>query len=234
MVFVVTKMDDLPNEITLISVVRNVEETYELCLRQAARVCNEILIVDQSSTDKTKEIIDECFKDFKKDDKKVSYEIKEETGLGESHRQYLIDKASNKWILLLDGDEFWSDKLLEFIKLEFKYQLEYDELKIQRVTLIPGLKPAFEEDMSPRFWRKENSFCPIQLNAELQGTKNSLTRNDLCIAHLCYDKNQLFKKYDKYDEINYKDYQEGKITKEKYLRDKKIVNCARLRAKGKQ
>jgi hypothetical protein len=53
MVFIVNKQDKLDNKIALISVVRNAEDTYEMCLRQASRICEEIYIVNQSSTDST-------------------------------------------------------------------------------------------------------------------------------------------------------------------------------------
>jgi glycosyltransferase involved in cell wall biosynthesis len=229
MTFIINKLDNLENGISLVSVVRNVEETYEMCLSQAAKICDEILIVNQSSTDQTDIICKELLEKLKKEGKNVYYEIKEKTGLGESHRQYLIDKAKYRWILLLDGDEYWSDVALQYIKNEFIFQSDHDELRIQRVTMVPGLKPQNEFNIAPRFWKKQGSFCPIELNAQVQGIRNPLVKNQLIIFHLIQDKLTLLKKYDLYDQYNEIDYQKEIVSKEKYLRDKKIIEAARKR-----
>jgi len=229
MTFILNKLDNLENGISLVSVVRNVEETYEMCLTQAAKICDEILIVNQSSTDQTDIICRELLEKFKKEGKNVYYEIKEQTGLGESHRQYLVNKAKYRWIMLLDGDEYWSDLLLQYIKNEFIFQTDNDELRVQRITMVPGLKPQNEINIAPRFWKKEGSFCPVELNAQLKGTKNPLVKNQFIIFHLIQDKETLLKKYDLYDIYNDNDYEKGIVSKEKYLRDKKIINAARKR-----
>ena len=234
MTLIVNKIDELPIGITLVSVVRNVEETYEMCLRQAGRICDEILIVNQSSTDNTEQICKRVLNDFNNKGKFVGYTTKEQTGLGESHRQFLVDKARFKWIMLLDGDEYWSDQLLEFIHFYFIHQTEYDELRPQRVTIIPGLKPQIEKGIAPRLWRKEGTFCPIELNAQLKGTTNPLTRNDLIISHLQFDKETLLKKYDSYDLYNENDFKNGNVSKEKYLQDKMIIQHARERVLGRR
>ena len=87
----------------------NEEENIGKCL-QAVRWCDEIIIVDSDSTDKTLEICKEfnCIINYKKFD-----------GYGEQKR-YAVSLAKNNWILNVDADEIVTDELRREIQDEFK------------------------------------------------------------------------------------------------------------------
>lgn len=75
--------------------------------------CNEIVVVDSFSEDKTLEI---CARFGAK----VFY--KEFNGYGEQ-KNFLVEKCNNDWILSVDADEVLSDELIEEIKTEFRKDL---------------------------------------------------------------------------------------------------------------
>ena len=75
--------------------------------------CNEIVVVDSFSEDKTLEI---CARFGAK----IFY--KEFNGYGEQ-KNFLVEKCKNEWILSVDADEVLSDELIEEIKTEFRKDL---------------------------------------------------------------------------------------------------------------
>src|SRR3990170_5620963 len=82
-------------DISVIIVVRNEEEQIRGCL-ETVSWADEIVIIDQSSTDSTvkiaKEFTDKVF-------------ITEPKGYCEPDRNLAIEKASGKWIFYIDADE---------------------------------------------------------------------------------------------------------------------------------
>ena len=85
----------------------NEEENIENCLRSVKDIANEIIVVDEGSTDKTREVA-------RKFGAKV-YKVKHEP-IFHKTKQKAIDKATGDWILQLDADERVSKKLAKEIK----------------------------------------------------------------------------------------------------------------------
>jgi len=69
----------------------------------------ELLIVDDGSTDNTKEVIDE----FVKNDKRIKYFYEENSGCPSVPRNLGIEKASGKYVAFLDSDDEWFPTKLE-------------------------------------------------------------------------------------------------------------------------
>jgi glycosyltransferase involved in cell wall biosynthesis len=93
--------------------------------------CDEIIIIDSGSTDKTVEI---C-RQFGCDIYTRSFE-----GYGEQ-KNYGISKAKNDWILCIDADEVLSEPLIEEISKELgKSDIEFSGFAIPR-TLVYMNKP---------------------------------------------------------------------------------------------
>lgn len=88
-------------DISVIMIVRNEEEQLRECL-ETASWADEIVIIDQSSTDSTVKIANE-FTD------KVF--ITEPKGYCEPDRNLAIEKASGRWIFYIDADERVSPEL---------------------------------------------------------------------------------------------------------------------------
>ena len=80
------------------------------CLEQAARVGDEIVIVDSGSTDKTLEIA-----------QRYGARIFQQDWLGYGkQKNFALSKCSNDWVLSLDADEVLTDELiLELQALSF-------------------------------------------------------------------------------------------------------------------
>jgi glycosyltransferase involved in cell wall biosynthesis len=108
------------NKISAVLIVRNEEKNIERCLKSIYWV-DEIIVVDQSSTDKTVEIA-------RKYTDKIY--ITENKLICEPDREFAISKAKNEWIIYIDADEVITQDLRkEIIKLV--------EENIFEVGLIP-------------------------------------------------------------------------------------------------
>lgn len=98
--------------ISLCMIVKNEEKNIANCLNSVKDIIDEIIIVDTGSSDKTKEIVSKFTKNI--------YDYKWQNDFG-SARNYSLSKASNDWILVLDGDEnivgYDKESVLNFIKL---------------------------------------------------------------------------------------------------------------------
>jgi tetratricopeptide (TPR) repeat protein len=87
--------------VSLCMIVKDEEQNLPQCLKNAAPIVDEMIVVDTGSKDKTKEIA-------KAFGAKV-YDL-EWTGSFAAARNFSITKASGKWILVLDADEGISRK----------------------------------------------------------------------------------------------------------------------------
>ena len=101
----------------------NEEKNISRCIESMLPVCDEIIILDSLSTDRTKEI---CH----------SYDVtfKEQPFLGHvEQKNKAIEFASNDFILSLDADEALTPELQDQI-LRFKENPTSDALKFNRLT----------------------------------------------------------------------------------------------------
>jgi len=98
-------------------ITKNVQKTVENSLLSVKNLVDEIIVVDDSSSDNTVEIA-------KKHGAKVF--IHKEESLGKQ-RAYGLNKATNDWVLTLDSDEIISPKL----KAEIKSKVKSERLKIE-------------------------------------------------------------------------------------------------------
>jgi glycosyltransferase involved in cell wall biosynthesis len=87
--------------ISAVILTKNEEKNIKDCL-ESVNFCNEILVIDDCSTDKTKEIA-----------KKAGAKVIEKNLDGDfsSQRNFGLQKAENEWILFLDADERISSEL---------------------------------------------------------------------------------------------------------------------------
>lgn len=114
----------MPNKISCVIITFNEEENIRRALN-SVKWCDEIVIVDSGSKDKTIEICEEYNCRIYK---------KEFNGYGEQKR-YVVSLAENDWILSIDADEVVSDELCDEIKNIFND----DEIKFNGFFLPRSL-----------------------------------------------------------------------------------------------
>lgn len=106
--------------ISLCMIIKNEEDTLDKCLNSIKHCVDEIIIVDTGSDDKSKEIA------FKYTDKVFDFEWCDDFAKA---RNFSISKATNSWILVLDGDEIVTD----FNKATIEKFCEVNEDKVGRI-----------------------------------------------------------------------------------------------------
>ena len=94
-------------KITFGLVVYNEEGLIKRCLESIKDVADEIIIVhDGSCSDKTLEIASQYTNNLF---------VRERLGGSEPHRIFILQKAKNDWVFMIDADEFLSDELKYFL-----------------------------------------------------------------------------------------------------------------------
>ena len=105
---------------------QNVEADLPRCLASVKNLADEIVVIDQNSTDRTAEIAKKAgAKIFTHDSVKYV----------ELARNFAISKASGEWVLVLDPDEEISESLAKIIKETIKNN-EVDYCRIPRKNII--------------------------------------------------------------------------------------------------
>lgn len=105
----------------------NEEQRLEKTLKAAAKVADEIVIVDSGSTDKTEKIAKKNKAEF------IFHKWKNIS----SQKNFAQNKCKNDWVLSLDADEVLSDELIAEIKI-IKKNPAADAYKIKICDMLPG------------------------------------------------------------------------------------------------
>lgn len=108
-------------KLSVVLAVRNEEANLATCLNSVKDIADEIVVVDEYSTDKTVEIA-----------KKFGARVYEEPHHGIFHitKQKALDLAKGDWILQMDADEIITEKLRE----EIKEIVNADNLELDEIT----------------------------------------------------------------------------------------------------
>ena len=123
------------SSLSVVLATRNEEANIEACLYSVMQIADEIIVVDESSTDKTREIA-------KKFAAKV-YKVKHEP-IFHKTKQKALDYAKGDWILQLDADERVTKKLANEIK-EMIQMTKYEIFEYQKLqkSKHPKLQKLF-------------------------------------------------------------------------------------------
>jgi len=123
--------------ISAVVLTKNSERNLEKCL-ESIKWCNETIIVDDGSTDKTKEIA-------KKHKAKIfEHSLSEDFSL---QRNFGLEKASGEWVLFIDSDETVSSSLREEINkfLSLDKNTRIVGYYIKRVDTMWGMRLRYGE-----------------------------------------------------------------------------------------
>lgn len=121
--------------ISAIVLTHNSEESLEACL-ESVKWCNEIIVVDDDSTDATRTIAK------KYTDKIYEHLLNNDFS---QQRNYALGKATGEWALFVDSDEIVSETLKEEIELRIKSYLDVSGYYIKREDTMWGKKLDYGE-----------------------------------------------------------------------------------------
>jgi len=162
----------------------NSEKYLEECLSSVCS-CDEIIVCDMHSTDKTIEIA-------QKFGAKIIYH--ENVGYADPARNFALEHAQSDWILVVDSDEIIPDKLLKYLKEQITKQNCPDVFAIPRKNYMFGkwIKGAgWYPGQQVRFFRKGYAWWPPQVHCmpETKGILLTISgeRTDLAMIHYNYD-----------------------------------------------
>lgn len=130
-------------KISAVILTKNEEKNIEKCL-ESVNFCDEIIIIDDYSEDKTIEVIKKLGVKSQNLKSKVKIYQKQLKGDFANQRNYGMNQVNNDWILFIDADEEISKELSkEIVKLLNSYIVKEDAFYIKRRDF---------------FWRKELRF----------------------------------------------------------------------------
>ncbi len=189
----------------LISVVINTlneEKNIRRCIQSVKDFGNEIIVVDMHSEDKTREVAKEMG---------AKVYTHQRTGYVEPARNFAIQKATGKWILILDADEELPKSLAEKLRsiAEGKSNKDPDCVLIPRKNIIFGKwmkNSRWWPDYLPRFFKAGKIKWPEQIHQQpnLSGKKiyTLPDTENLAIIHYNYESlNQFLERNRRYAKI---------------------------------
>lgn len=146
-------MKKLP--ITLCVITRNSADRIREMVEKHKPFVDEVLIVDQSSTDGTWEIVKEI----------ADHPIKRRhKGTADPDRNWLFQNAKNPWILYLDDDEYLSPRAIKALPRLIKDNIDIYWLK--EINLVDGtdIREILGDDVHPRLFKKGSIRFPDQIH----------------------------------------------------------------------
>lgn len=162
-------------KISLCMIVKNEEEVLRQCLTSVKDLCDEIIIVDTGSTDKTKEIAQEFTQ------KIFDFEWIDDFSAA---RNFAFSKATMDYIFWMDAD----DILLEEDQKKFKQLKAELDGAVDAVSMIYNI--AFDEAGNPTFSYRRNRLVKRARNFKWIGAVHeylevggNILSSDIAITH---------------------------------------------------
>jgi glycosyltransferase involved in cell wall biosynthesis len=182
----------MPNKISSVIITFNEEENIRRALN-SVKWCDEIVVVDSGSEDKTIEICEEfSCRIYKKDF----------NGYGEQKR-YAVPLTANDWILNIDADEVVSDELCDEIKNIFNDdEIKYNGFFLPRSLIFLGKQFKHGRESKEYYLRLFNKnygdFSTDKVHEKVKLKGNTLKLNGT-LNHYSYTNiEQYFNKFNSY------------------------------------
>jgi|GEM_PF-4601869 len=152
-------------KLSLVIVTYNEEQRIEACLRDAAPWVDEIILVDQSSTDRTLSVAQETLIDLTcapstKPQLLRSYAILDQHhGYCEASRAFAASHQTGDWSLVIDADETLSESCKRQLRnlIQEAESRGWDGYRLKRVTSIEGEFMYRPDDVHFRLYRKRRA-----------------------------------------------------------------------------
>jgi len=179
------------NKLSVTIIAFNEEENLPRCL-ESVKFADEIVVVDNSSTDRTVKIARE---------NGAIVETGRQSGFGQAKRQ-AVAAASADWILSIDADEVVTDDLANEIKTVLAGDPQHDGFYVPRLTNFLGrwiYHCGWYPDPVIRLFKKcRGNFnsAPVHEQVEVQGSVGRLSHH---LLHYSYPNLEVyFKKFNRY------------------------------------
>lgn len=188
--------------ISAVLTVRNEEKKIEECL-ESIKWADEIIVVDDGSTDKTRQIA-------QKYTKKVF--AHKSVGYVEPARNFAISKATGEWILIVDADERIPESLANKLSEISHLETNASVVAIPRRNIIFGKwiqHTGWWPDHQIRFFRKQVITWPSEIHKkpEIMGDVLQLeAKAEYSITHFHYDSiSEFLERMNRYTDIEAKE-----------------------------
>lgn len=153
--FVVFKKKEVLNTVVSIIIpIYNVETYLNECVNSVLIQTFkdfEILLIDDGSKDSSGKLCDE----IASTDSRIRVYHKPNGGLS-SARNYGIDKASGKYIIFLDADDYWVDKYILSLLIEKSESKNLDVVRGELVNVDAKGKQLYTPDLSEESLKLKN------------------------------------------------------------------------------
>jgi len=138
----------------------NEEANIEFCLRSLHSWCDELIVVDMHSTDRTREIARHYT------DKILDHEPIRDFGLA---RQLALDSCTADWFLSIDADEIVTPQLADWIRAFIDSDPPYEAALIPRANVFLGrwLRSTPWWPGKPRLFRRDWLIVTAELHRSL-------------------------------------------------------------------
>ncbi|TAL17894.1 glycosyltransferase family 2 protein [bacterium] len=175
--------------ITATIITLNEEQNVEAVVASALRVCDEVIVVDSCSTDRTVELAE-----------KAGARVLVQPYLGDGpQKNYGVPFAKNDWIFSIDADERFEDEAVAAIMALDLEKAPFDSYAVRRKTFIGDkwIKTWYPDYVTRLYDRRKCAYTNVIGHASVVGGRNKKLRADL--LHYSYaDLRDLIKRIDKF------------------------------------
>ena len=150
-------------QITGTVITLNEEENIKGCLESMFRVCDEVIVVDSISSDKTVELAREMG---------AKVYIQEFLGHG-LQKDYGVPLAKHDWILSIDADERLDDDVIECVKSLDLANSPYDGFAFNRKSFLGNkwMKVWYPEYVVRLYNKQKARYSPVACHAKVEAKK---------------------------------------------------------------
>lgn len=189
----------------------NSEKYLEECL-ESVKSCEEIVICDMHSTDRTIEIAE-------KYGAKIIYH--ENVGFADPARNFALSHATQEWILVLDSDEMATPELLDYLRNYTEtYETNYTVVYISRKNILLGkVLWSWYPNQIMRFFKNgavtfdEKVHCTPTTQGSVGEFFIDPKKTELAIIHYNYDSLEAYiARMNKYTTLELEKFKERNIT----------------------
>lgn len=169
----------------------NEEKFIERCVSTLFKVCDEVIIIDSFSKDKTVEIAES-----------LGAKVISQSFLGDGpQRIFGLQFCKNDWILNPDADEILDKDCFAFFKNKEYLQLPYDGYSFRRRNFLDKKEIGFADwypDHACRFFNKQTA-SPSEQIVHQKIIGNNILKSNMHLLHYAWkDYHQLISKKNQY------------------------------------